>query len=219
MDEFLDELRNDHSDFDNGRINDQLKKVNPISLFKKWYKEAYDKDYPHPNTMTLSTVGKELMPSSRMVYMKELLDEGFVFYTNYDSKKANDILENPQVTALFYWEKLSRQVRIQGKVIKAPKALSDAYFDSRPRGSQIGAWASQQSTVIPDSASLEDEVKKIEERFENQEVPRPPFWGGYLIQPLTMEFWQGRPSRLHDRICFERKEVEGKVWSVTRKFP
>ena len=219
MDELLEELRNDHSEFDKGTINDQLKKVNPINLFKKWYKTAYDSDCEHPNGMTLSTVGKDLMPSSRMVYMKELIADGFVFYTNYNSKKGNDISENPQVTALFFWEKLSRQIRIQGNVKKTSSELSDAYFNSRPRGSQIGAWASKQSEIVPDRTVLEKEVEKIEKRFENQVVTRPPFWGGYLIEPLAIEFWQGRPSRLHDRICFEREDVNSKIWSVTRKYP
>lgn len=219
MDDFLKELRNDHSDYDNGIIHDQLKRLNPTNLFKKWYKVAYDSDCVHPNAITLSTVGKNCMPSSRMVYMKELLEEGFVFYTNFNSQKGSDISENPQVSALFFWDKLSRQVRIQGKVVKVSEELSDAYFNSRPRGSQIGAWASKQSSIIPDRIALEKEVKKVEKRFENKKVTRPPFWGGYLIQPLMIEFWQGRPSRLHDRICFEREEVDSKDWSVSQKFP
>ena len=219
MDEFLEELRNDHSDFDHGSINDQLKKVDPIQLFKKWYKEAFDSDCPHPNAMTISTVGKNLMPSSRMVYMKELLGEEFIFYTNYESHKGRDILENPQVTLLFFWEKLSRQIRIQGRAKKASEQLSDAYFNSRPRESQLGAWASKQSGIIPENTTLEDAVEEVRKRFENKEVTRPPFWGGYIIQPLFIEFWQGRPSRLHDRICFEREEIGIKQWTVTRKYP
>lgn len=219
MDEFLDELRNDHSDFDNGSINDQLKKVDPIKLFEKWYKEAFDSQCPHPNGMSISTVGKDFMPSARMVYMKELLEEGFIFYTNYKSHKGRDISENPQVTLLFFWEKLSRQIRIQGRAEKTSEHLSDEYFSSRPRESQLGAWASKQSGIIPEESTLEDEVKKMKKRFENQDVTRPPFWGGYLIQPLTIEFWQGKPCRLHDRICFEREEVNNKSWTVTRKYP
>lgn len=219
MKEFLGILRNDHSDFDQGKLDDLLNNIDPMNLFTKWYQEAFEKQCLSPNSMVISTVGKDLMPSSRVVYMKELMEEGLIFYTNYESKKGKDLVENPQISALFYWDGLSRQIRVQGIVEKAPNFMSDDYFASRPRPSQLGAWASKQSDTIPSRDVLEQEYKKAEKRFENQEVPRPPFWGGYLIRPTFIEFWQGRPSRLHDRICFERNDVESKDWNVTRLNP
>jgi len=219
MKEFLDILRNDHADFDQGKLDDRLKNIDPIKLFTKWYQEAFEKQCVSPNSMTISTVGKDMMPSSRVVYLKEMLEEGLIFYTNYESKKAKDIEENPQISALFYWDELTRQIRVQGRVEKAPEFMSDDYFNSRPRPSQLGAWASQQSNEIADREVLEQEYKKVEKRFENQEVPRPPFWGGYLIRPTSIEFWQGRPSRLHDRICFDKNNVESKEWTVKRRNP
>ncbi|PKR80915.1 pyridoxamine 5'-phosphate oxidase [Brumimicrobium salinarum] len=219
MKEFLDILRNDHTDFDKGKLTDELKKIDPMLLFKKWYQEAFEKQCVSPNSMTVSTVGVDLMPSSRVVYLKDLLAEGLIFYTNYESEKGKQIGENPQVSALFFWDELSRQIRVQGKIEKAPEFISDEYFASRPRGSQLGAWASKQSEVISDRVSLEKELERVKKQFKNKEVPRPEFWGGYLIRPTYIEFWQGRPNRLHDRICFERNNVESEVWTVSRRNP
>lgn len=216
MKEFVTKLRDDHSDFDSGKLEDDIKSVDPMLLFHKWYEEAYERNCSEPHAVTISTVDKDLQPSSRTVYMKELLEEGIVFYTNYNSKKASDIEQNRKVSALFYWDCLERQVRLNGSAEKIPTEMSDDYFKSRPRGSQIGAWASQQSEAIADRNTLEKAYKDIEERFRGKDVPRPSFWGGYLIRPTYLEFWQGRPSRLHDRICFVKN---GDRWDVHRKNP
>lgn len=216
MDEFYLELRDDHSDFYKGSLDDRIKSSEPLLLFQKWYKEAYEKNCAEPHKMVVSTVDKFGAPSSRIVYMKELMEEGLVFYTNYLSKKGHDIAQNANVSVLFYWDCLERQVRIQGKAVIAPAELSDDYFASRPRGSQIGAWASKQSDAIESREDLDKAYLEIEKRFEGQTIPRPDFWGGYLIQPYYVEFWQGRPSRLHDRICFQKEQEK---WRVTRINP
>lgn len=219
MEEFIAKLRDDHSDFSQGSLDDQVKKEDPLKLFQKWYKEAYEKNCGEPHAMVISTVDKQLQPSSRTVYMKDLVEEGLIFYTNYESKKVKDIRVNPRVSVLFYWDCLERQVRIQGTANEAPAEMSDDYFASRPRASQIGAWASRQSEIIQSREELEQAYAAIEKRFEGSNIPRPPYWGGILIQPNYFEFWQGRPGRLHDRICFEKANPTELTWQVTRKNP
>lgn len=216
MKEFITKLRDDHSDFDRGKLEDDIKSTDPMLLFHKWYEEAFERNCSEPHAVTISTVDGEGQPSSRTVYMKELLEEGIVFYTNYESQKGQDIAQNPRVSALFYWDCLERQVRLNGIAEKVPAEMSDDYFNSRPRGSKLGAWASKQSAVIEHREDLEKAYADAEKRFEGKEVPRPPFWGGYLIRPTYIEFWQGRPSRLHDRISFTKK---GNKWDVQRKNP
>jgi pyridoxamine 5'-phosphate oxidase len=219
MEEFLDFLKNDHSDFDKGSLDDRIKSSDPMRLFQKWYKEAFERNCSEPHAMVVSTVGTDLQPTLRTVYMKDLVEEGLIFYTNYESEKAQQIAANPNVGVLFYWDCLERQVRIRGKAVKAPESISDDYFASRPRGSQIGAWASQQSQEISSRMSLEENYKAFEEKFKGQDIKRPPYWGGFLIEPKYFEFWQGRPSRLHDRICFERADDGKQQWKVKRINP
>ena len=169
--------------------------------------------------MSVATVDKKTMqPSSRIVYLKEFYEEGLVFYTNYNSQKAKEIEGNPNVALHFFWPNLERQVRICGKAVKAPQVLSDKYFESRPRASQIGAWASEQSAVIEDRRALTLKAELVEKEFSGT-IPRPEFWGGFVVYPNFYEFWQGRPNRLHDRICFEKTNADSESWRVFRKNP
>jgi len=202
-----------HADFLKGELTDYLS--NPLLMFKKWYQEAHNQNCASPNAMIICTVSPDGQPSSRTVYMRDILEEGFIFYTNYNSKKGRNLTSNPKISALFFWDCNEQQVRIEGEVEKIPTELSDDYFESRPRVSQIGAWASEQSSEIESRQTLEDRVKFFEEKYPDT-VPRPPHWGGYIIKPTYFEFWQGRLGRLHDRICYEFKSNN---WSTTRIAP
>jgi len=169
------------------------------------------------NAMTLATADKEGRPSSRVVLLKGLDERGFMFYTNYDSRKSQELTENPRAALVFYWSDLERQVCIAGEVAKLPATESDAYFKTRPRGSQIAAWVSHQSDVIPDRRALEAKCKLVEAQNEGKEVPRPPNWGGYVLSPKRIEFWQGRPNRLHDRFRYTKRSDGG--WEIERLSP
>ena len=167
--------------------------------------------------MTLATADKQGRPSARAVLLKGVDERGFIFFTNYDSRKGHELAENPQAAVVFYWSELERQVCIAGDVSKLPESESEAYFRSRPRGSRLAAWASKQSGVIRDRAELEEEWKELEGRYAGQEVPRPPYWGGYVLRPTRVEFWQGRPNRLHDRFRYTR-QPDGR-WLIERLAP
>jgi pyridoxamine 5'-phosphate oxidase len=184
-------------------------------FFKEWYQEAHEHDCADPHAVVLSTVNEKGQPSSRVVYMRDMLEEGIIIYTNYLSRKGGEILKNHKVAALFYWDCIERQVRMEGEAVKVDSELSDEYFAARPRISQIGAWASEQSSEIDNRATLEERVRFFEEKYPN-EVPRPPHWGGYLIQPTYFEFWQGRLGRLHDRLCYSKEETN---WKKSRIAP
>lgn len=189
----------------------------PVVQFQKWFDDAIKSQVPEPNAMNLATVSTNGLPTSRIVLLKGIEKNCFVFYTNYQSTKGSQLDEHPVCALSFFWAELERQVRIQGTVSRVSEETSTAYFQSRPRESQIGAWASPQSSVLANRKILEDRVKEIEKRFEGQSVlPKPKQWGGYQVEPHWIEFWQGRPNRLHDRILYIR---DGQTWKVNRLAP
>lgn len=191
---------------------------NPIQLFQTWFYEVEKSDgVDEPNAMTVSTVGLDGFPKSRVVLLKKYTHEGFIFYTNYNSEKGRAISANPNICISFFWANLERQVIIKGIAEKLPKNLSDGYFDSRPDGSKLGAMVSNQSTVIDSRAVLEDKLTKLEKEYEGKEIERPDHWGGYLVRPVSMEFWQGRPNRLHDRIRYTLTNEYD--WKIERLAP
>jgi len=210
----IQDLRQDYSQ---GKLELPDLAKDPMKQFKKWWQTAIVADIPEPNAMTLATVDNNGMPSARIVLLKELRKKGFVFYTNYKSKKAQDIKQNKNVALVFLWKDLQRQVRIQGVIKKISEADSLKYAQSRPIKSQMGAWVSKQSKVIKGRAKLEKKMAHLMEEYGDKEsMPKPPFWGGYLVKPSTIEFWQGRRSRLHDR--FQYRKVE-KGWVIERLSP
>ncbi|MFA0963785.1 pyridoxamine 5'-phosphate oxidase [Roseivirga sp. BDSF3-8] len=189
---------------------------NAIEQFKKWFTQARNADVPEVNAMTLATVSEKGQPAARIVLLKDISEGGFVFYTNYNSQKGKDLTHNPKAALVFFWPELERQVRIEGTVKKVDAETSAEYFHSRPRGSQIGAWVSPQSQPIESREVLEEKNEELQGKYEGMEVPRPAHWGGYRLMPLRIEFWQGRPSRLHDRICYDWHE---NGWNKTRLAP
>ena len=188
----------------------------PIVQFHRWFEKVIDADLHEPNAMILATATEDGRPSARTVLLKGYDERGFVFYTNYEGRKAGELETNPMCALLFYWSELERQVRIEGRAGRLSGEESDAYFLSRPRGSRLGAWASQQSRPVKDRGVLEERVRALEVEYEGREIPRPPFWGGYRVEPEVMEFWQGRESRLHDRLVYRRT---GGEWRIERLQP
>lgn len=189
----------------------------PIVHFGRWFNAVVEAKLPEPNAMTLATATRDGMPSARIVLLKGFDARGFVFYTNYESRKGRDIAQNPQVALVFFWPQLQRQVRIAGLATKVNREESEAYFHSRPTGSQLGAWASQQSQVLRNREELDNRVLELAIQYENQMVPLPPYWGGYRVWPTEIEFWQARLNRLHDRFCYTRRSEN--EWSMERLSP
>ena len=188
----------------------------PIEQFHRWFEEALAANLHEPNAMTLATATSDGRPSARVVLLKGFDERGFVFYTNYEGRKGRELEENPRCALVFYWGELERQVRIEGMVSRVSEEESDAYYRSRPLGSRLGAWASEQSRPVGVRATLEERLRKLEDEYRGREVPRPPFWGGYRVEPEAVEFWQGRENRLHDRLLY-RQSDEG--WSMERLQP
>jgi pyridoxamine 5'-phosphate oxidase len=213
MDEALARMRRDYEE--RGLSKADLL-ADPLEQFRLWFAEASRAPLQEPNAMTLATVDGSGQPAARTVLLKGIDKRGLVFYTNLDSRKARELAANPKAALLFWWPPHARQVRFEGAIEPVEDVESDAYFATRPRGSQIGAWASAQSSVIADRVALEAAEQKVAERFAGGPVPRPPFWGGYRLVPERIEFWQGRTNRLHDRLRYTR---DGEHWRIERLAP
>ena len=191
---------------------------NPCQLFSDWFALAVAGEPSDPNAMTVATVGPDGMPAARLLLMKDYDEKGFVFYTNRESRKGGHLALNAKAALNFFWKSLQRQVRVEGTITLVSEAESDAYFASRPRGSQIGAWASQQSRTLENRAFLEKRIVELTRQYEGKPVPRPPYWGGYRLEPILFEFWQAREYRLHDRFEYKRERAMD-PWGVRRLFP
>lgn len=211
------EIANIRKEYLWGGLSEMDMDADPIRQFEAWFQHAVAANLPEPNAMTLAAATPDGQPSARTVLLKAYDASGFTFFTNYDSRKGRELTTNPRAALLFFWPELQRQVRIEGTVERVSEAESDAYFATRPVGSRLGAWASRQSEVITGRDELEARVRELAEHYADGEVPRPPFWGGFRVRPLTIEFWQGRPDRLHDRLRYVLGEAGG--WRLERLSP
>ena len=212
----MTDLYNFRKDYKLDSLSKEEVDKNPISQFKKWMNEAISFKITEPNVMTLATSTPDGIPSARVLLLKSFNNDGFVFYTNYESRKADDLAKNPHACIVFDWHLMERQVRIEGVAKKVSSEESDKYFNERPEGSQMGAWISPQSTFIDDREELENRRVKIESMFKDKLITRPPNWGGYVLKPHTIEFWQGRENRLHDRLIYIKADEE---WILRRLAP
>ena len=214
----MEDLSNYRKSYEKSELLETNIPEDPINLFNRWFHEVEDfGGVDEVNAMTISTIGLNGFPKSRVVLLKQFTFEGFIFYTNYNSEKGKAIENNPAVCLSFFWHSMERQVIIQGIAEKTSENISDGYFDSRPNGSKLGAIVSNQSEIIPSRNSLEIQLKQLEQDFQNKEIPRPKHWGGFLVKPISVEFWQGRPNRLHDRIRFQLQADFS--WKIDRLAP
>ncbi len=214
MDDAISKLRLDYSQ---AALLEQDAPINPMDLFKLWFTQAQEAKVLEPNVMTISTVDNAGVPHTRIVLLKGINEQdALLFFTNYNSDKSQHLIANGNASILFPWVDLERQVRMQTKAIKLSHAESENYFKSRPRKSQLGAWASAQSSIVPNRAYLDDNFATLEKKYAGQDIPMPDFWGGWVLQPYSIEFWQGRTSRLHDRLKYT---LEGEAWKMERLAP
>lgn len=207
-------LKNIRRDYKHSELSKTSVNKDPFVQFNNWFSEIVDANIIDPSAMVLATVAEANMPSARIVLLKEVDVKGFVFFTNYLSRKAKDLETNPNASLLFYWKEMDRQLRIEGIIEKVKTKISEDYFHTRPRESQISAWVSKQSSIVPDRNFLDKKYDELDEEFGNDEIPLPDYWGGYRLIPVYFEFWQGRESRLHDRICYRKEKGNWKIFRL-----
>ncbi|MCF6129434.1 pyridoxamine 5'-phosphate oxidase [Flavobacterium sp. AS60] len=214
----MEDLSNYRKSYEKSQLLENAIPEDPINLFHRWFHETKEcGGVDEVNAMTVATIGLDGFPKSRVVLLKQFNEEGFIFYTNYNSEKGKAILNNPNICLSFFWHSMERQVIIKGIAEKTSETISDNYFGSRPDGSKLGAIVSPQSEVIPSRDYLDDKLKELESAYEGKEIPRPEYWGGFLVRPIAVEFWQGRPNRLHDRIRYQLQDDFG--WKIDRLSP
>ncbi|SHF45786.1 Pyridoxamine 5'-phosphate oxidase [Arenibacter palladensis] len=212
------DLGNYRKSYEKSSLSEEVISDNPMELFQKWFYEVEASDgVDEPNAMTVCTIGLDGFPKNRVVLLKKYTFEGFIFYTNYESEKGRAITQNPNVCISFFWPNMERQIIIKGRAEKIAENLSDGYFESRPDGSKLGAIVSKQSEVVPNREYLEKKLKDLEKEYENKEIVRPKYWGGFIVKPVSIEFWQGRPNRLHDRIRYSLQANYD--WKIERLAP